>query len=221
MRYMTFALTGRCPRTGQIGVVVVSPAMAVGARTAHCAAGVGAVITQHRTDPRLGPRGLDLLRAGRTAQETIDTLVATSPHIQWRQIAALDAAGSTAIYSGARTRPEMSEVAAQDACAVGNSLVSARATPAMLLAFQADPAAPLAERLVCAAEAGLATGGEQTPAHSAHLLVVEQHSFPLIDLRVDWHDRPVTELRALWVRYAPLAIGYVTRAIDPDHPSIR
>jgi uncharacterized Ntn-hydrolase superfamily protein len=214
---MTFSLLGRCPRTGQIGAVAVSPAMAIGARTTHCAAGIGAVITQHRTDPRLGPLGLELLRDGRTAQQSIDTLVATSPHIQWRQIAALDVAGTTAIYSGVRTRPEMSEVAAQDACAVGNDLVNARATPAMVLAFQADPTAPLAERLVCAAEAGMATGGQHRPARSAHLLVVEQHSFPLIDLRIDWHDDPVTELRALWMRYAPLVIEYVTRAIDPDH----
>jgi uncharacterized Ntn-hydrolase superfamily protein len=216
---MTFSLIGRCPRTGQLGAVVVSASMASGARVAYCAAGIGAMITQHRTDPRLGPRGLDLLRAGRTAQETIDSLVATSPHIHWRQIAALDAAGTTAVHSGSRTRPEMSEAAAHDACAIGNTLANARATPAMLLAFQADPAAPLAERLVCAAEAGLAASGQQA-VHSAHLLVAERHSFPLIDLRVDWHDHPVAELRALWMRYAPLAIAYVTRAIDPDYPSI-
>jgi uncharacterized Ntn-hydrolase superfamily protein len=217
---MTFSLIGRCPRTGQMGAIAVSSRMAIGARTTHCAAGVGAVITQHRTDPRLGPRGLELLRAGRSAQETIDALVATTPQIQWRQIAALDVAGTTATYSGRRTRPDMSEVAAQDACSVGNNLANARATPAMLLAFQADPTAPLAERLVCAAEAGLATGGERAPAVSAHLLVTERHSFPLIDLRVDWHDDPVTELRALWTRFAPLANDFVTRAIDPDNASI-
>jgi uncharacterized Ntn-hydrolase superfamily protein len=194
--------------------------MAVGARTPHCAAGVGAVITQHRTDPRLGPRGLDLLRAGRSAQETIDALVASTPQIQWRQIAVLDAAGTTATYSGGRTPPDMSEVAAQDACSVGNNLANARATPAMLLAFQADPMAPLAERLLCAAEAGVATGGERTPAASAHLLVTERHSFPLIDLRVDWHDHPVAELRALWTRFAPLAYDFVARAIDPDNASV-
>src|SRR5271168_13027 len=128
---MTFSLIGRCPRTGQIGGVAVSSNIAIGARAVHCAAGVGAVITQHRTDPRLGPRGLELLRAGRSAQETIDALVAGTPHIQWRQIAALDAAGNTATYSGGRTRPDMSEVAAQDACSVGNNMANARATPAM------------------------------------------------------------------------------------------
>ena len=214
---MTFSLIGRCSRTGQFGAVAVSAAIAVGARTTHCAAGVGAVITQHRTDPRLGPRGLELLRAGHSAQQTIDALVAATPHIRWRQIAALDAAGTAAFYSGDRTRPEMSEVAAQDACAVGNNLANARATPAMLLAFQADPTAPLAERLVCAAEAGLAAGSEHAPVRSAHLLVTHQHSFPLIDLRVDWHDAPVTELRALWTRYAPQVNDFVTRAIDPDN----
>jgi uncharacterized Ntn-hydrolase superfamily protein len=218
---MTFSLIGRCPRTGQIGAVAVSSTMAVGARATHCAAGIGAVITQHRTDPRLGPRGLDLLRAGHSAQQTIDALVAGTPQIEWRQIAALDAAGTAAFYSGGRTRPEMSEVAAQDVCAIGNNLLNARATPAMLLAFQADPIAPLAERLVCAAEAGLAAGGEHTPAASAHLLVTEQHSFPLIDLRVDWHEHPVTELRALWARYAPQVNDFVMRAIDPDNAPFR
>lgn len=218
---MTFSLIGRCPRTGQIGGVAVSSNIAIGARAVHCAAGVGAMITQHRTDPRLGPRGLALLRAGRSAQETIDALVAATPEIQWRQLAALDGGGGAAFYSGGRTRPEMSEVAAQDACAVGNRLLNARATPAMLLAFGADPIAPLAERLVCAAEAGLVAGGEAAPVHSAHLLVVEQHSFPLIDLRIDWHDHPVGELRALWTRYAPLVNDFVTRAIDPDNALTR
>ena len=68
----------------------------------------------------------------------------------------------------------------------------------MLRAFQADPSAPLAERLLQALEAGLAAGGEHVPVRSAHLLVVEHESFPLVDLRVDWHDTPIAELRALW-----------------------
>lgn len=187
----------------------------------HCAAGVGAVLTQHRTDPRLGPRALELLRAGHSAQQAIDALTTGNPQAQWRQLAVLDAAGASAVYSGARTSPEMSEVTAQDVCAIGNTLTSARIPPAMLVAFQADPGAPLAERLVRALEAGLAAGGEPTAAHSAHLLVVERHSFPLIDLRVDWHAAAIAELRALWLRYAPRVIDMVTRAIDPDNVTLR
>ncbi|HEY2419174.1 MAG TPA: DUF1028 domain-containing protein [Steroidobacteraceae bacterium] len=214
---MTFSLIGHCPRTGQFGAAVATSSIAVGARVAFCAAGVGAVLTQHRTDPRLGPRGLDLLRSGCTAQQAMDALVASTEHARWRQLAVLDSAGNTAAYSGSRVRPEMSEAASHDAVAIGNILASARVPPAMLRAFQADPARTLAERLLHALDEGLAAGGENDPVRSACLLVVERESFPLIDLRVDWHDQPIAELRALWNRYAPQTGDYLVRAIDPDN----
>ncbi|HEY7579208.1 MAG TPA: DUF1028 domain-containing protein [Acetobacteraceae bacterium] len=217
---MTFSLVGRCARTGQLGAAVATSSIAVGARCAYCSAGVGAVLTQHRTDPRLGPRGLMLLRSGCSAQETLDALVASTTHAQWRQIAVLDAGGNTAAYSGTRTRPEMSAAPAQDVCAIGNILATARVPAAMLRGFQADPSSPLAERLLHALDEGLAAGGEQVPVRSAHLLVVEHESFPLIDLRVDWHDAPIAELRALWQRYAPESTAYLLRALDPDNPAI-
>jgi uncharacterized Ntn-hydrolase superfamily protein len=119
-----------------------------------------------------------------------------------------------------RTKPEMSAAPAQDVCAIGNILATARVPAAMLRGFQADPSAPLAERLLHALDEGLAAGGEQVPVRSAHLLVVEHESFPLIDLRVDWHDTPIAELRALWQRYAPESTAYLLRALDPDNPAI-
>ena len=217
---MTFSLIGRCARTGQIGAAVTTSSIAVGARCTFAAAGVGAVLTQHRTDPRLGPRGIELLRSGCSAQETLDALVASTPLARWRQLAVLDAAGNTAAYSGARTKPEMSEAPGQDVCAVGNILANARVPAAMLRAFQADPSALLAERLLYALEEGLAAGGENGPVRSAHLLVVERESFPLVDLRVDWHDTPIAELRSLWNRYAPQCNDYLIRALDPDDTTV-
>ena len=217
---MTFSLIGRCPRTGQIGAAVATSSIAVGARCTFAAAGVGAVLTQHRTDPRLGPRGLALLRSGCAPPETIDALVASTPHAHWRQLAVMDAAGRGAVYSGASTKPEKGEAAAQDVCAIGNILASAGVPSAMLRAFQTDADAPLAERLVSALEAGLAAGGEHVPVRSAHLLVVERESFPLIDLRVDWHNAPIAELRKLWQLYAPQRQDYLLRALDPDNPAV-
>lgn len=213
---MTFSIIGRCPRTGQIGVAVGSRTMAIGARVGHCAAGAGAIVTQHRTDPRLGPRGLELLRSGHSAQQAIDALVASTPDAQWRQLAAMDVGGGTAVFSGARTRPEMSQAPAQDACAIGNLLTNHRIPPAMLREFQSDTNLPLAERLVRALEAGLAAGGDKERVHSAQLLVVEHESFPLVDLRVDWHDQPIAELRELWARFAPQTNYFLQRALDPD-----
>lgn len=217
---MTFSLIGRCTRTCQIGAAVTTSSIAVGARCAYCAAGVGAVLTQHRTDPRLGPRGLELLRSGCTAQQTLDALVASTQFAHWRQLAVMDVAGNTAAFSGSRTKPEMSAAPAQDVCAIGNILSNARVPAAMLHGFQADPTMPLAERLLHALDEGLAAGGENDPVRSACLMVVERESFPLVDLRVDWHDEPIGELRALWNRYAPQTNDYLLRAVNPDHPSI-
>src|SRR6185437_6008074 len=218
---MTFSLIGRCGRTGQFGAVTATSSIAVGSRVAHCAAGVGAVLTQHRTDPRLGPRGLDLLRSGCSAQEAVDALVASTPDAQWRQIAVLDSLGHSATYSGVRTKPEMSHAAIQDACAIGNILANARVTPAMLAGFDCEPTAPLAERLMRGLEEGLAAGGERVPVRSAHLLVVEKHSFPLVDLRIDWDDQPVQALRRLWCLYAPQMGDFLLRAIEPAHAPVR
>ena len=90
----------------------------------------------------------------------------------------------------------------------------------MLRAFQADPVRAAGGAAGAALEAGLAAGGEHVPVRSAHLLVVERESFPLIDLRIDWHDTPIAELRSLWELYAPQSNDYVLRALDPDNPAI-
>ena len=58
---MTFSLAGMCGRTGMFGAAVTTSSIGVGSRCPYARAGVGAVLTQHRTDPALGPKGLDLL----------------------------------------------------------------------------------------------------------------------------------------------------------------
>ena len=97
---MTFSLVGQCPRTGHFGAVIATSAPAVGARCVHIRPGLGGVLSQHRTDPRLGPRGLDLLAAGCSPAETIDGLAASTPDIAWRQLAVLSVTGESAAYHG-------------------------------------------------------------------------------------------------------------------------
>ena len=218
---MAFSLIARCPRTNQIGAASCAAALAVGARVIHCAVGVGAVVTQSKSDARLGARGLALLAAGLDAQATVDAMVASTPHAQWRQIAVLDANGNTAAFSGARTKPEMSEAPVQNACAIGAGLASALVSPAMLRALHADPTSPLAERLMLALEEGQAAGGNQSPSHSAFLRVMAQPDLPLIDLRVDCDDDPVGALRRLWGRFVAVRDDLLLRAVDPDNPAIR
>jgi uncharacterized Ntn-hydrolase superfamily protein len=45
--------------------------------------------------------------------------------------------------------------------------------------------------------------------------VVHRHLFPIVDLRVDWHDTPIPELRQLWEVYRPEMDAYITRATNP------
>src|SRR4051794_34356351 len=116
---MTFSLIGLCKRTGQLGLAVTTSSIAVGARVPFARAGVGAVLTQFRTDPRLGPRGLELLASGCTAQETVAALVASTADIAWRQLAVMDAAGRTAAYNGSLVRAHLGHSHAPDCVAIG------------------------------------------------------------------------------------------------------
>jgi uncharacterized Ntn-hydrolase superfamily protein len=213
---MTFSLIARCARTGQFGAAATTSSLAVGARVHSVAPGVGAVLTQHRTDPRLGPRGIALLRYGCTAEETVAALVASTPDHKWRQLAAIDAAGRAAHFHGARVKPEHGAAHAKDVVAIGNILSSAKVPEAMAAAFAAHPDRPLAERLVRGLEAGEAAGGEHGDVRSASLLVFGDHDFALVDLRVDGDAAPIPRLRALWEEYAPLVDAYVVRVLNPD-----
>jgi len=213
---MTYSLIGRCARTGQFGCAAATSSLAVGSRVPFAAAGIGAVLTQHRTDPRLGPRGLELLRQGCSAEETLAALVASTPHHGWRQIAVMDRHGRTAQFDGAHVKPARAAVHAPDCIAMGNILANETVPAAMADAFARSSGEPLAERLMRAMEAGEAAGGEGRPVTSAALLVVEREIFPLVDLRVDSAPESIPALRALWNEYRPLAEVFVMRAVEPE-----
>ena len=213
---MTYSLAGRCTRTGMLGAAITTSSIAVGSRCVHARAGLGVVLTQHRTDPRLGPRGLMLLESGCDPAATIAALVASTPAAGWRQLAVLDRHGATAHFSGEHIVSKQGAVSGADCVAVGNILRDPGVPAAMVAAFSAQAGLGLPERLLAALEAGERAGGEIRAVHSAALLVVHEHSFPYVDLRVDAADTPIAALRALWEEYAPEADAFVERAIDPD-----
>jgi len=212
---MTFSLLGRCATTGAFGMVVSSSSTAVAARCAYARAGVGAVASQNITDPRLGPRGLDLLAGGLSASEALERLVAEAPHAEYRQLAVLDREGRSAVHSGAKTLGIHAAASGADCAAAGNLLADTGVPAAMVAAFEASAGDPLGDRLVGALRAGLAAGGEAGPVHSAGLLMVKAAPWPVADLRVDWSEDPIAELASLWGRWAPEMDAYVTRALDP------
>ena len=207
---MTFSLLGHCPRTGLTGVAIASSSPAVAARCAYVRPGVGAAVTQNITDPRLGPALLDGLGAG--APRAVARVAAAAPHAEHRQLAALTARGEGAAYSGERALGRHGHRVGARCVAAGNLLASERVLDAMVDEFGRDPGLHPGERLVNA----LARGREEQPVRSAGLLLAGAVAWPVADLRVDWHENPVAELRALWELWAPQLDDYVTRALDPD-----
>jgi uncharacterized Ntn-hydrolase superfamily protein len=213
---MTFSLVGMCRRTGMFGAAVTTSSIGVGSRCPFARAGVGAVLTQHRTDPQLGPHGLELLAAGQSAIQVIEALVQNNPTIGWRQLAVIDRHGETAYYHGDKIQSIHAAAQGDAVCAIGNIIRNKDVPQAMVEAFGQEPEEHLAERLLRALEAGLAAGGERKQVKSAALLVVHEHPFPLVDLRVELAPQPLAELRFLWELYRSQMDLYVRRALDPD-----
>lgn len=213
---MTFSVSGRCADTGMFGVAVSSSSPSVAARCAHVRAGVGAVSTQNVTDPRLGPKGLDLMAEGLSARAALERLVAQAPHIEYRQLALVDAEGRTAAYSGARTLGTHAAAHGDNVVAAGNMLTSTEIPRKMVEVFEAAKGRHLGDRLIAAMRAALAAGGEEGPVHSMGLVMVDKVSWNVADLRIDWTEGdPVEECAALWARWRGEMDAYVTRALDP------
>ncbi len=213
---MTFSVTARCADTGMFGVAVASSSPAVAARCAFVRAGVGAAASQNVTDPRLGARALDLMALGASAPEAIAVLRATGGLMEYRQVAAVDAAGRAAIHSGAKALGVWAEATGEDVACGGNLLASPDVPQAMVAAFHAARG-PLGDRLIATMRAALAAGGEAGPVHSAGMLLARDVPWPVADLRIDWtEDCPVEALAGLWARYAPQLEDYVTRALNPE-----
>lgn len=212
---MTFSIALRCPQTGQLGIAGAASSMAMGARCLFVNHDAGAVITQHRTDPRLGLLALRHLRNGHCAQETLDK-IATAPGIEWRELAIVDRNGATALRQGSNQEPIYANASAPGIVAVGNILRNDRVPAAMVAAALETSGKPIAERLLAALDAALEAGGEIFPLCSAALKVAEYPDFCSVDLRVDRGAEPLGELRRLWEGYEPQLANFVERVLEPD-----
>lgn len=211
---MTFSLVARCADTGQFGIVISSSSPAVAARCSHLRAGVGAVASQNITDPGLGPAVLDQLAQGKSADAALLAVTEGRAHINYRQLLVVDAAGRVAIHSGRQVLGHWAEATGKDCAAAGNLLANTGVPAAMIAAFE-QAKGHLGDRLMAALAAGLAAGGEAGPVHSAGLKIADRLDWPLVDLRMDWSDDPITALQAAWQVYRPQMAAYVQRATDP------
>ena len=214
----TFSIIGRCERTGMFGVAISTGEMAVGSRCIHVAPGVGAIISQASSNPRLGHLGLNLLRQGFSAPRVVDEIAAADRFPERRQLGALDQTGRAAARTGSGNRPWCGHHTADNVVAAANAVVGAPVAQSMFDTFQKTRELALWERLLQALEAGKGAGGEPNGEKSGGLYVVDREPFAIVDLRVDHHPEPVAELRRLADEYFPLIQYYRTRPLDPSLP---
>jgi uncharacterized Ntn-hydrolase superfamily protein len=215
-RLTTFSIVGGCRRTGQLGVAVSTADVAAGRLVTWARAGVGAVATQSWPSLYLAIDALELLATGASAQEALDRVLAGDPGRSVRQLGAVDAQGGSASFSGAECTPWFGEETGENFAAQGNMLIRGDTVSAMAAAFRETRDLDLAERLLRALEAGQAAGGDKRGRQCSALLVVDREEYPLWDLRVDEHPRPVAELRRIYeiakLQLLPFVAGLPTRA---------
>ncbi|WP_249975548.1 DUF1028 domain-containing protein [Vreelandella olivaria] len=212
---MTFSIAAVCKQTGETGCAVSSSSICVTSRCAFVGPG-GAVLTQNVTNPALGIKAIKLLSDGVASQLVIDTLLQEEHYPQWRQLLVVDSRGRSAIFDGEKALGIVGRAQGDGCVAAGNLLADSRVPEAMVEAFE-NAEGLLADRLMLAMQAGVVAGGEAGPVFSAGLRVARPSIvWPIIDLRVDWHESPIDTLRDNWLRYAPQLEDYVMRAANPD-----
>ena len=195
----TFSIVAFDPETDSLGVAVQSKFLAVGSVVPWARAGVGAVATQAMANFNYGPRGLDLMAEGRTAEETVEALTSADEGREHRQLGVVDARGRAATFTGSECFDWAGGVTGEHYAAQGNILVGRETVEAMAGTYEGT-GGDLAARLLAALAAGQEAGGDSRGEQSAALLVVREgggyggDNDRVIDLRVDDHPEPIKEL---------------------------
>jgi uncharacterized Ntn-hydrolase superfamily protein len=195
----TFSIVACDPEKKEWGVAVASKYLAVGAVVPWARAGVGAVATQSYPNMSYGPRGLELMAAGKSAADAIKEVTEPDPSRDLRQVGMVDAKGEPATFTGAKCLAWAGGKTGKNYTCQGNLLAGEGVVNAMAEAFEGAQG-PLAWRLMTALEAGDKAGGDKRGRQSAAILVVREKSGPdresdrYLDFRVDDHEAPIPEL---------------------------
>ncbi|MDZ4805499.1 MAG: DUF1028 domain-containing protein [Candidatus Eisenbacteria bacterium] len=207
----TFSIVAWDSTTGDLGVAVQSKFFAVGAVVPWARAGVGAVATQSFGNTTFGPRGLEMLAAGRSPGETMEALLSDDAGRAQRQVGIVDAAGRAASFTGEGCMAWAGGKEGVHYAAQGNILAGPEVVAAMSRAFESTGGL-LGDRLLAALDAGQAAGGDSRGMQSAALLVVRDKggyggfNDRWCDLRVDDAPNPFVELRRLYNLWKPNAL---------------
>ncbi|MBD3870299.1 MAG: DUF1028 domain-containing protein [Acidobacteria bacterium] len=198
----TYSIVARDAATGEMGVAVQSHWFSVGSIVSWAEAGVGAIATQSFVDPAYGPRGLDLMKSGLSAEQALEALMLVDEGRDVRQVAFIDVQGRVAAHTGASCIEAADHHVGEGYSVQANMMLNDNVVPAMSKAFEST-GGDLADRLMAALEAAQAAGGDIRGKQSAAILIVKEESTGrpwadrVLELRIEDHPTPITELKRL------------------------
>ena len=201
---MTFSIVARSADGESWGVAVASKFLAVGAAVPAAVAQVGAIATQADANVAYKGQALSHLDDGATASVALIRLLEDDPGRDHRQVGIVDSDGGAASHTGQSCLSWAGSLTGEGYAIQGNVLAGEEVVDAMQAAWDtSDDDAPLARRLLAALTAGDDAGGDKRGRQSAAILVVRDGAGYgglddiAVDLRVDDHTDPVTELARL------------------------
>ncbi len=198
----TYSIVARDADTGQMGVAVQSHWFSVGSIVTWAEAGVGAIATQSFVDPAYGPRGLELMKSGLSAEQALEALVLVDEGRDVRQVAFVDTSGNIAAHTGAKCIKDAAHLVGKGYSVQANMMLNDKVVPAMAKAYESTDG-DLAERLMAALEAAQAAGGDIRGKQSAAMLIVKGESTGrswadrVLELRIEDHPTPIAEMHRL------------------------
>lgn len=198
----TYSIVAIDKETGELGVAVQTHWFSVGSLVPWIEADVGAVATQSFVEVSYGPLGLELMRAGKTAEEALAGLIRADKYEAVRQVAMIDAQGRAAAHTGKNCIPEAGHYVGEGFSCQANLMLKNTVWEAMAIAFEGTEG-ELVDRLMAALEAAEAQGGDIRGRQSAAIIVVKGKSSGvwwkdrIYDLRVEDCAHPLEELKRL------------------------
>ena len=198
----TYSIVARDATTGNLGVAVQSHWFSVGSIVTWAEAGVGAIATQSFVDPAYGPRGLELMKSGLSAEQALDALLLVDEGRDVRQVAFVDTDGNVAAHTGAKCIEAAADHVGNGFSVQANMMLNDKVVPAMANAYESTEG-DLADRLMAALEAAQSVGGDIRGKQSAAMLIVKGASTGrswtdrVLELRIEDHPTPIAELRRL------------------------
>jgi uncharacterized Ntn-hydrolase superfamily protein len=198
----TFSIVAYDPQEQAWGIAVASKFLAVGSVVPWARAGVGAVATQSYANTSFGPRGLDFMEAGLTANQALERLLSDDPERELRQVGLVDRMGGTATFTGKSCYSWAGGIAGPNFAAQGNILAGEQVITTLVDTY-VKTNGNLPHRLHAALLAGDRAGGDRRGKQSAAIYVVKPKggyggfNDRWVDYRVDDHPDPVLRLGEL------------------------